>query len=246
MERVAAEWRHFMVSEALTQMLILQDREMKLQQVEDALESLPKDRSACQGRIDAYEAKIEAGRQAIKELETRSKGIESEMASVEAQIRKYKTQQLQVKKNEEYQALTHEIETATGKISDLESDELEVLYALDEARKSQAEDEVRIRELIEIEKRELESLAEKEERVRGELDAARAAQADADAVLDNPTRSKYRQVARGLKFPVVVELTQHKCMGCHMKVSNAIDSEVRASKEITTCDNCGRILYSQS
>lgn len=235
-----------MVADALTRMMILQDREMKLQQVEDALRSVPLDRSAAEAKIEELEAKIELARQRIKELETRGKSIESEMAAIEAQILKYKRQQIQVKKNEEYQALTHEIELAEGKVSELESRELETLYELDEARKAFAEEEEAFSAQIEREREALARLGEKEARVKGEFDGAKAAQAEAEAELDRPTLSKYRQVARGLKLPVVVELSAHKCCGCHMRVSNSIDSEVRAGREITTCDNCGRILYFSS
>ncbi len=232
-----------MVSDALTKMLILQDRDMKLQQVEDALQTIPQERQAAEARIVQINAAVEAARQRIKELETRGKTIETEMASIEVQIVKYKNQQLLVKKNEEYQALTHEIETAGERISALESDELEVLYELDEERKRFAESEVKSKAEIASEEKAIARLNEREEEVKGELDAARAAKAVADAALDNPTRSKYNQVARGLKFPVIVALSGHACDGCHMRVSNAIDSEVKAAAEITTCDNCGRVLY---
>ncbi len=232
-----------MVSDALTKMLILQDRDMKLQQVEDALQTIPQERQAAEARIVQINAAVEAARQRIKELETKGKTIETEMASIEAQIVKYKNQQLLVKKNEEYQALTHEIETAGEKISALESDELEVLYELDEERKRFVESEEKSKTEIASEEKAIARLNEREEEVKGELDAARAAKEAADAALDNPTRSKYNQVARGLKFPVIVELSGHACKGCHMRVSNAIDSEVKAAAEITTCDNCGRVLY---
>ncbi len=232
-----------MVSDALTKMLILQDRDMKLQQVEDALLTIPKEREAAEAKIAGINAAIETARQRIKELETKGKGVETEMASIEAQIVKYKNQQLQVKKNEEYQALIHEIENAGQKISDLESEELEVLYELDEERKRFAESEARSKDEIALEEKTIARLNEREQEVKGELDAAREAKEKADAALDNPSRSKYMQVARGLKFPVIVELSGSSCKGCHMKVSNAILSEVKAAKEITTCDNCGRVLY---
>lgn len=216
---------------------------MKLQQVEEALQTIPKDRQAAEAKISAIRTSIEAARQRIKELETKGKTIETEMASIEAQIVKYKNQQLQVKKNEEYQALTHEIEAAGGKISGLESDELEVLYSLDDERKLFAESEGKFKEEIALEEKTIARLNERELEVRGELEAARGAKADAEAQLDNPSRSKYNQVARGLKFPVIVELSGQTCKGCHMRVSNAILSEVKAGQEITTCDNCGRVLY---
>lgn len=232
-----------MVSDALTKMLILQDRDMKLQQVEDALLTIPQERAAAEAKIAQIKADVETARHRIKELETKGKTIESEMASIEAQIVKYKNQQLQVKKNEEYQALIHEIDTAGKKISDLESDELEVLYELDEERKLFAEAEAKSRDDIALEEKTIVRLNAREEEVKGELDSARTAKEAADAELDNPTRSKYNQVARGLKFPVIVELSGHTCKGCHMRVSNAIDSDVKAAGEITTCDNCGRVLY---
>ncbi len=235
-----------MVSDALTRMLILQDRDMKLQQVEADLVSIPKERRACEARIATLQAEIEASRQRIKELETKGRSIETEMASVEEQVVKYKNQQILVKKNEEYQALTHEIAAASEKISELESSELEVLYELDEARKVQKVAEEEIAARIERERADLGKLDEREQRVSGELAGAKEAFAKAEAALDKPTLSKYRQVARGLKFPVIVALSDQKCSGCHMRVSNAIDSEVRAASEITTCDNCGRILYSEA
>lgn len=235
--------RILMVSDPLSKMLILQDRDMKLQQVEDLLLSIPQERDAAEARIAKIKSDIESARQRIKELETRGKGIESEMASVETQIVKYKNQQLQVKKNEEYQALIHEIAGAESKISDLESDELEVLYELDEERKRFAESEAKSKESIILEEKTVAHLNEREGEVKLELESAKSAQEAASAELDNPTRSKYNQVARGLKFPVVVELSGTSCKGCHMRVSNAILSEVKAAKEITTCDNCGRVLY---
>ena len=235
-----------MVSDILQKMLILQDRDMKLQQVEDALASVPRERQACSAKIEELKAKIETTRARVKELEARAKSVESEMAAVEAQVVKYKNQQLQVKKNEEYQALTHEIEAAGAKISDLESDELETLYALDEARKRQAEEELSFVEQIEREKKNIARLEEREGELKDELVKARAAREEADAALDNPSRSKYQQVCRGNKLPVVVALVDRKCGGCHMRVSNAVDHDVRTGSEITTCDNCGRILYSAS
>jgi predicted nucleic acid-binding Zn-ribbon protein len=226
-------------------MLILQDRDMKLQQVEGQLAALPAERAACQAKIQELRSQIEGSRQRLLEMEARAKSIEGEMAALEEKMSKYKRQQVLVKKNDEYQALTHEIAAAAAGISQLESDELELLYALDEARKAHAVEVKLLEEKIALEDQGVARLDEKEERCRGELDGARSAKEEAEAAVDRAALSKYRQVARGIRFPIVVELADHRCGGCHMKVSAAIDSDVRAAEEITTCDNCGRILYSE-
>ena len=213
---------------------------MNLQQVEGQLAAIPAERAASPAKIDALKAQIEASRQRLREMEAKAKSLEMEMKGLEDKANKYKTQQLLVKKNEEYQALTHEIESTATRVSELESDEL------DEARQAQQAEAAELAEKIEQEKAVQARIDEKEARCRGELDGARAAKEKAESAVPKPALSKYRQVARGIRFPIVVELSDHKCGGCHMRVSSAIDSQVRHGDEITTCDNCGRILYSAS
>ena len=226
-----------------TSLLILQDREMNLERIERSLESLPRERESIQKKIAAFESEIEAGKQRIKEMEVRGKAIETEMGEVENQALKYKSQQLDVKKNEEYTALTLEIELAEAKVSSLEETELELLYELDDARETQAEDEAEIKEKIEMESRALKRLDEKEINLKSEIDAACEAVGEAESQVEKLPLSIYRRVARGLKYPIIVPLRDAKCQGCHMRVSATVEVEARKANEITTCDNCGRIVY---
>lgn len=232
-----------MATDCTTSLLILQDRDMNLQRIDRDLAHLPVEKASTQKKIADLEAEIAAGKQLVKELEVRGKMIETAMGDVEQQLLKYKNQQLLVKKNDEYQALTHEIELTESKISDLEEKEIELLYELDEARKKQGEDEAVCREKIEVEKRFLGRLDEKEANLKGEIDAARQALAEVEASIEKPMLSVYRRVSRGLKFPIIVAQKDAKCQGCHMRVSSSVEVEVMKGNEITTCDNCGRILY---
>ncbi len=232
-----------MATDCTTSLLILQDRDMNLQRIERELASLPDERASTQKKIDDLKAEIEAGRQAVKELEVKGKLIETEISEFEEQALKYKNQQLLVKKNEEYQALTHEIESTQAKISELEEKEIELLYELDEARKTQAQDEAACQEKIQVETRFLARLDEKEANLNGEIDAARKSLAEVEDGLAKPMLSVYRRVSRGLKFPIIVGLTDAKCQGCHMRVSSSVEVEVMKGNEITTCDNCGRMLF---
>ena len=232
-----------MASDWKTQLLILQDRDMKLRQIETQLEELPKEREDSRAKIRFFQSKIEEGRQRIKELEVSGKALELEMGEIEAKIIKYKNQQLMVKKNEEYTALTHEIEGAQGKIGELEERELEILYELDEARKTQEKEEASLGEQIAAEQIYLGRLEEKESNLKGEIDAAKENLEKAREGVDRPTLSKYTNVGRGLKYPIMVGMRDGMCLGCHMKVSSAVDSDVKTGREITTCDNCHRILY---
>lgn len=216
---------------------------MKVRQIEDQLASLPKEKEATKRSIAGLESQIESGRNRLKELEASGKAIEIEMGQIEAQVVKYKNQQLQVKKNEEYQALIHEIETAQGKVSELEERELEILYELDEARKEWATSEKAILDKIEAEKSILERLGKKGGNLEAEIAGAKEAHEVELGKTPKPSHSVYKRVSMGLKFPIIVALRSGKCAGCHMKVSSAVDYEVKKGEQITTCDNCGRILY---
>ncbi|MCH6255438.1 C4-type zinc ribbon domain-containing protein [Puniceicoccaceae bacterium K14] len=235
-----------MGSDWMSNLLILQDRDMKLRQIRSQLENLPKERASGLAKVKELEEEIVQLHESVKTLEVKSKALESEMAGIEAQIVKYKNQQLQVKKNEEYQALTHEIELGEGKISDLESKEIELLYELDEARKVRDEQEVEVSERIQIEKVVLTRLDEKEVNLNNEIGDAEANFEKAQGVLDKRMLSTYRRTAMGMKFPIIVPVRQQMCNGCHMRVSSGVDSDAKAGIEITTCDNCNRILYSDS
>jgi uncharacterized protein len=216
---------------------------MNLRRIERELTELPLERAATRKKIETLNAQIQAGIQKVREIEVHGKLLESEMGELEEQVLKYKSQQLLVKKNEEYQALTHEIERAQGKVSDLEGKEIELLYELDDGKKEQIREEAESKKKIEVEKRFLERLDEKEANLKGEIDAAKEALAAVEAALDKPSMSVYRRVSRGLKFPIIVAQLDAKCQGCHMKVSSSVEVEVKKGNEITTCDNCGRILY---
>jgi len=216
---------------------------MNLQRIERELVELPIERAALRKRIEDLKAQIEAGKQQVREVEVHGKALETEMAEIEERVLKYRSQQLLVKKNEEYKALTHEIETAQGKVSDLEEKEIELLYELDDARKTLVNETAEANKRIELEKRSLGRLDEKEINLNGEIDGAKTALAEVEADMDKQSMLIYRRVSRGLKFPIIVAQKDGTCQACHMKVSAAVEVEVRKGNEITTCDSCGRILY---
>jgi len=86
-------------------LLILQDRDQQRLILESQLRSVPRDITAVEQMIAAEKAAIETTRGEVKELEVRKKVIENEVGAAAERIARYKGQQLQVRKNDEYQAL---------------------------------------------------------------------------------------------------------------------------------------------
>jgi predicted nucleic acid-binding Zn-ribbon protein len=227
---------------ALEKILILQDRDSKRHSLEAQLKSLPRDVAAVEQKIAAEKAAIDSARSEMKELEVQKKSIETEIGVADEKARKYRTQQLSVKKNDEYQALGHEIETTEKTISTLEEKELGVMYSIDEAKKKFTAAEAVLKQNIAGHEARIRDLRTRETSLTEELKQAQAEVAAAREPIDVPSIRIYDRIAvRGL--PACVPMRDGKCGGCHLKVSSEVESDSRKSDKLATCDQCGRIVY---
>jgi predicted nucleic acid-binding Zn-ribbon protein len=232
-----------MLPEWLEKILILQDRDAKKTRIETQIRHIPKEVSACEEKITQLETNLELARKTVQDLELKRKGLESEIAADEDHLGRYKNQQLQVKKNDEYKALTHEIEGMEAKILDLEEAEIQVLLDLDVEKANLSKKQEEIKGEVAYQQNLIKKLGEREINLKKDLEEAEAEVDKARSESSEKYLKPYDRLAKTLKPPVVVPLRDQKCGGCHLKVSSGVDSEVRAKDENITCDNCRRLLY---
>lgn len=227
---------------AIEKLLILQDRDQHRLALEVQLKAVPADVERVRQKIAAEQAAIEAARTELKELETARKLLETEIGSAEEKLAKYRTQQLQVRKNDEFQALGHEIDTTKTAIETLEEQELGLLYKIDDARKRFAAAEAQLKANISGHEARLQILAEREASLRAELATAQAAVAAARPALDEASLRLYDRVA-ARQMPACVPVHGGKCGGCHLRISSENEALSRKGDKLATCDQCGRIVY---
>lgn len=227
---------------ALEALLILQDRDTKRLGLQGQLQAVPRERAAVEQKIASEKAAIEAAKAEWHGLEAKKKGLENEIGSAEQKLAKYKTQQASVRKNDEFQALGHEIDTTQAAISTLEEQELGIMYQIDEAKKRFAAAEAELKKNIAGHEAKLKALREREANLSTELSEAEAEVAKARTPLPEPVLRHYDRIGARTQ-PVVVALRGGKCTGCHLKVSSEADSDSRKGEKLATCDQCGRILW---
>lgn len=237
-----------MLTPVIEKLLILQDRDTRRLALEAQLKAVPREVALVEQKIAAEKGAIEAAKKELNELETRKRTIETEIAAMADRLAKYRTQQSQVRKNDEYQALGHEIETTEAAIGKLEEQDLEVMYAIDEAKKKFADAEAVLKANISGHEGRIKTLRERETSLAAELTAAQADVATARTPVGEPVLRVYDRIAVR-NMPAVVAIRGGKCSGCHLKVSSEVESASRGKGDagvplqLATCDQCGRIVF---
>ena len=235
-----------MLTPTMEKLLVLQDRDSKRLGVEAQLKAVPAEIAAVEKKIAVEKAAITDARAEVMALETQKKLIETEIGSAETKLAKYKTQQVQVRKNDEFKALGQEIEHTEAAIAGLEGQELEVMYQIDDAKKKFAAAEAVLKENISGYEGRIRTLRERETNLGTELKQAQAEVASVRTPIAEPALRVYDRIA-ARQQPVCVGIRGNKCGGCHLKVSSEVESAVRgkgdAAAQLPTCDQCGRIVW---
>src|SRR6059036_1583518 len=122
----------------IEKLLILQDCDRKILRVKDELSRIEPDRRDMQAKITNTQSSFEAAKHRVKQIESDRKKLELDVEAKKQQIEKYSLQQFQTKKNEEYRALTHEIDMCKEAIVTLEDQELELMEQGETAQKQAA------------------------------------------------------------------------------------------------------------
>jgi predicted nucleic acid-binding Zn-ribbon protein len=232
-----------MLSPSIEKILILQERDMRRAVLDSQLKAVPSEIASVRRKIEEEKAAADSAKAEWKNLETRRKGLENEVTSGEEKIAKFRSQQLMVKKNDEYQALGHEIEHAQAAIEKLEEEEIGIMFELDTAKGKIAAAEAVAKGNIAGHEARITQLQERERNLATELESETKCVEEARTAVEPGAQTSYARLSKNVGLPVCVPLKEHKCGGCHLKVSSGVESETRSGGKLAFCDNCGRILY---
>ena len=225
-------------------LLILQDRDLRLQDIATQLGKIPREKEQASERLARHQAAADAAKLALQENEVAIKNVELDIGTRRQTINRLKTQQFETRKNEEYQALAHEVIRYTKEVDGLETTELELMDKADQLRAALQEAK---EALAKLQKGVDEEIAQLDQRTAA-LEAERAEMLEkrgtVSARIDEDLLSLYDRLLASRGAPVVVALTPSaQCQGCHVKAISSVAVRVQGGKELVQCENCGRILY---
>ena len=231
------------MQEIIEKLLVLQDRDRKLLRVTQELAHIGPERESLKAKAASTQSSLEAAKLRVKQIESERKQRDLEIEGKKSQIEKYLNQQLQTRKNEEYKALTHEIEMAKEVIFKIEDAQIVLMEQAEAAQKEVVRATTEAAAAKKLVDDQIGLLNEREENLKKDFTALTTDRAQLASAVDDSTRSRYERIFKSKGENVVVGVDHSACGGCHMKLPPQIVTNCRAQGEIVTCPNCGRILY---
>jgi predicted nucleic acid-binding Zn-ribbon protein len=232
-----------MMNPTVEALLILQERDVRVTALTAELENLPIQIETVEDDLAARTAKFDEVKNKTRQIEADRKKIDLEVQSKQTAIARYRNQQQQTRKNEEFSALNHEIEHAEKDISTLEDQELELMEAYDKGQITVAEAQ---KELAAFQEKAKQKKADLEKRitvVTTELASAKEKQAAAETTVEPDALSRYRRILKSKKDVALVPINGGACGGCHMKLTSQTVLSAKGGESLAACENCGRLVY---
>jgi predicted nucleic acid-binding Zn-ribbon protein len=231
------------MQEIIEKLLVLQDRDRKLLRTSQELAHIGPERESLKAKAASTQSQLDAAKLRVKQIESERKQRDLEIEAKKSQIEKYLNQQLQTRKNEEYKALTHEIEMAKEVIFKIEDAEIVLMEQAEAAQKEVVRATAEAAAAKKLVDDQIGQLNQREANLKQEFTELTATRAQLASAVDDSARSRYERIFKSKGENVVVGVEHSACGGCHMKLPTQIVTSCRAQAELVTCPNCGRILY---
>jgi predicted nucleic acid-binding Zn-ribbon protein len=227
----------------IEQLLIIQDRDQKLKELNSDIERLPLEELQAKERLKAATTSVEISEKTFMENEIAMKTIELDIETRKDSITKLKVQQMQTKKNDEFAVMEHSINNYQIEIVKLEDSQLELMEKGENLSESLQHNKDNLAQDQKIVDSELSVIAERKKHFSQKIDELSIDREKISSSVEPDLLDRYNRIFKSKKSDAVSELINDICSGCHMKVTPSTALAVRAQNVVTTCDQCGRILY---
>lgn len=226
-------------------LLILQDRDRRLLAIAKDLERLPQDEARAKTKLAGDQAAVKAAHDAVLQGELELKRLELDTTTRKNTIARLKTQQFETRKNEEYQAIGHEITRYEKEVDALETKELELMEKIDSLRTAQKSAETALARTQGLVNEDLAAIQERQQRLKTEQEEVRVERERLAAAVPESVMPLYLRLMKSKDGLALAPMHDGKCEGCHMKLIASTVVAVQSQNDLVRCEDCGRFLYTE-
>jgi hypothetical protein len=227
----------------LKSVIELQQVDLKIAELTKRIDSLPAQIHSRQSRLDEFIYAQEERQKRLSANQKERKDLDGDIKVIQEKIARHKDQLYQVKTNEQFRAMTKEIEGEQAKVQAIEDQILEKMLEAEDIQGKVQEASAHLnveKTRVEAEIGQLESEQKIDDEERSRLQSRRN---EIQSGLSESTRDLYERLRHGRRGIAVAEVREGLCTACNVLLRPQVYNEVRSNEEILTCDNCGRIMY---
>jgi len=231
------------VAQKLDALLKLQSIDSELDAIRKVRGALPEEVRDLEDELVGYQTRIEKHNQELEALEGDIQNNKVAIKDAEKLIKKYEEQQMNVRNNREYDAITKEMELQALEIQIAEK-RIKEAYAKIDAKKAEidstSEQAQERQKDLETKAKELDLITGESEEEEKELTKERES---ASKLVDERLYKSYTKIRNNaLNGLAVVPVNRGACGGCFNIVPPQRQADIRERKKIIVCEHCGRIF----
>jgi hypothetical protein len=233
------------VQKSLQSLLELQALDVRLIQVRTRLAAFPKKFADADARAASARAELDQAKAAQVATIRDRKKYELDVEQWKERVRKYRDQTAQVKTNEAYKALQHEVETAESEIAKAEDRLLEQMVAAEEYDRRVKSSEKRLKEVEESVRADRAALDAEKSSAEKDLESLNTQRAVIVTAIPENLLDHYARIAKKHGGVALAEMREERCTACGMRVRPHVFQEMQRSgnDKMFHCETCTRILY---
>lgn len=227
----------------LEKLLIIQDRDMRIARLTNEKSRIPEEQAKLDFQLQAAKDAVEQAKAEGKRIEVDRKKLEIEASQKMTLVQKYKSQLLEIKNNDQFHALQHQISGEEAEIRKIEDVELDLMGKFESNQLTMKDADAKLRELeqqLDLQRQELNNRAALVEKEMAHVKEERARFAQD---VDESILSRYERIFRSKHNQAIVRISNGLCTGCHLKLTAQEVHDAQSGANMVTCTNCGRILY---
>ncbi|GEM_PF-544671 len=237
--------------ENYTFLISLQKLDIKIDAVKDRLANLPGEIEELKNRIESLKKELESLDNLLKDKELKLREKNSEYREKQEKLALYKKQLLDIKNNDEYRAMLHQIENQKKIIEKVEEEIILMEEELEEFRESLPERKKAIETEIQAVESEKDKLLGMDSVLKKDISVLLEERHKIEerikvSVLKKYERLRakgYREVLVPIKKIMGNEGEEYVCSACNSTIPLEISLKVREGESFVRCENCGRYLY---
>ena len=221
----------------------LQQVDLRVAELTSQIEALPSQIQNLQAQLHDFIHAHEERKQRLGANQKERRELDGEIQSIQTRISRHKDQLYQVKTNEQFKAMKHEIEVEEENIRKIEDQILEKMMEAEQLEKLVKDaasrldgEKARVASAIQ----QLESARQGDLQEREQLQSRRQ---ELSHTLSEAVREVYERVRSARRGVAVAEVRDGCCSRCNVRLRPQVYNDVRMSESIVTCESCSRILY---